>query len=107
MRPAIDYSLDELMEFATLDERTKEAVAKLKEAFAEIVKKEKLNKREAIFALASTVHTFIDKYDGSVIDGRALDAEAAFNDYLLASMDISEGMLLGNLEKAALKGASA
>ena len=104
MRPAVDFSLDEIMEFTALDERTKEAVEKLKEAFAEVIKKEKLNKREAIFALASTVHKFIDKFDGCMVNGRPLDSEAAFNDYLTASMDISEGRLLDGLAKEALNG---
>ena len=105
MRPAIDYTLEEVTEFADLKHKTEDTVAKLTEDFEKVIKGANLNEREAIFALARTVHNFIEEYDETVIEGRKLDAEAAFNDYLLFNMDVSEGMLLDtfNLESR-LKG---
>ena len=105
MRPAIDYTLDEVTEFAELKQQTEEAVAKLTEDFEKVIKSNNLNEREAIFALARTVHHFFEEYDGAEIDGRELDAEAAFNDYLLFNMDVSEGKLLDTFNmESSLKG---
>ena len=93
MRPAIPYSMDELLEFSELQEKTNVAAEELESAFMEIQQNHMLSKREVLFTLARVVDSFIRlEEDYEFDESKRIDAEAAFNDYFLACRDIEEGM---------------
>lgn len=93
MRPAIPYSMDELLEFSELQEKTNVAAEELESAFLEIQQNHMLSKREVLFTLARVVDSFIRlEEDYEFDESKRIDAEAAFNDYFLACRDIEEGM---------------
>ena len=93
MRPAIPYSMDELLEFSELQEKTNVAAEELESAFMEIQQNHMLSKREVLFTLARVVDSFIRlEEDYEFDESKRIDAEAIFNDYFLACRDIEEGM---------------
>lgn len=92
MRPAIPYSMDELMEFSELQDRTNEAAEELESTFMEIQEKHKLSEKEVLYTLARVVDSFIRMHEDFNFDpNNTLDAEAAFNDYYIACRDITDG----------------
>ena len=92
MKIGTEYSLAEVMEFATLQERTNDAAEELEESFLEIQEKYKLSKKEVIFTLARLADSFIRMEEDYCFDeSKQIDAEAIFNDYFLACRDIEEG----------------
>ena len=89
MRIGTHYSDDELVEMARLHERTTEAAEEIESSILHILEKHKLSTREAIFALARSVDSFIRlDEDYNFHPDPNLDCEAAFNDYFLACRDI-------------------
>ena len=91
MRPAIPYSMDELMEFSELQDRTNEAAEELESIFLEIQQKHMFTKKEVLFTLARVVDSFIRMEEDFCFDGNErIDAEAVFNDYYSACRDITE-----------------
>ena len=92
MRPSIPYSMDELMEFSELQDRTNEAAEELESSFMEIQERHKLSEKEVLFTLARVVDSFIRMHDDFCLKPDCdLNAEAAFNDYYIACRDIKEG----------------
>ena len=92
MKIGTDYSMNEIMEFATLHERTNGAAEELEESFLEILEKHKLSKKEVIFTLARLADSFIRMEEDFCFDeSKQIDAEAIFNDYFLACRDIEVG----------------
>ena len=92
MKIGTQYSLAEVMEFATLQERTNTVAEELEEFFLEIQEKHKLSKKEVLFTLARLADSFIRMEEDYCFDeSKQIDAEAAFNDYFLACRDIEEG----------------
>lgn len=90
MRPAIPYSMDELMEFSELQDRTDEAAEELESSFMKIQEKHKLSEKEVLYTLARVVDSFIRMHEDFCLDPKCdLDAEAAFNDYYMSCRDIS------------------
>ena len=93
MRPAIPYSMDELLEFSELQERTKDAAEELESSFMKILEEHELETKEVLFTLARVADSFIRMHEDFTFDeSKRIDAEAAFNDYFLACRDIEEGM---------------
>ena len=91
MRPAIPYSMDELMEFSELQDRTNEAAEELESSFMKIQEKHKLTEREVLYTLARVVDSYIRMHEDFCLDPNCdLDAEAAFNDYYTACRDITQ-----------------
>ena len=91
MRPAIPYSMDELMEFSELQDRTNEAAEELESVFMEIQQKHMFSKQEVLFTLARVVDSFIRMEEDFCFDeSERIDAEAVFNDYYTACRDITE-----------------
>lgn len=91
MRPAIPYSMDELLEFSELQEKTNVAAEELESAFMEIQQNHMLSKREVLFTLARVVDSFIRlEEDYEFDESKRIDAEAIFNDYFLACRDLQE-----------------
>ena len=89
MRPAIPYSMDELLEFSELQEKTNVAADELESAFLEIQQNRMLSKREVLFTLARVVDSFIRlEEDYEFDESKRIDAEAIFNDYFLACRDL-------------------
>ena len=89
MRPAIPYSMDELLEFSDLQEKTNVAAEELESAFMEIQQNHMLSKREVLFTLARVVDSFIRlEEDYEFDESKRTDAEAIFNDYFLACREI-------------------
>ena len=92
MRPAIPYSIEEILEFAELQEKTNAAAEDLEESFLEIQQNHMLSKREVLFTLARVVDSFIRlEEDYEFDESKRIDAEAIFNDYFLACRDIQNG----------------
>ena len=90
MRPTVDYSLDEIMEFSELQDRTNEAAEELESSFMKILEKHKLSEKEVLYTLARVADSFIRMHEDFCFDEKnTLDAEAAFNDYFIACRDIS------------------
>ena len=84
------YSMDELMEFSELQDRTNEAAEELESAFMKIQEKFKLSEREVLYTLARVSDSFIRMHEDFCLDPNCdLDAEAAFNDYFVSCRDIS------------------
>ena len=91
MRPAIPYSLKEIMEFSELQDRTNEAAEELESVFMEIQQKHMFSKQEVLFTLARVVDSFIRMEEDFCFDeSERIDAEAVFNDYYTACRDITE-----------------
>jgi len=91
MKIGTEYSLAEVMEFATLQERTNDAAEELEESFLEIQEKHKLSKKEVIFTLARLADSFIRMEEDYCFDeSKQIDAEAAFTDYFTSCRDIPE-----------------
>ena len=91
MRPAIPYSAEELLEFAKLQESTNDAAEELEEAFLQIQEEKGFSKHEVLFTLARLVDSFIRmEEDFEFNESKRIDAEAVFNDYLLACRDIQD-----------------
>ena len=89
MRPAIPYSADELLEFAELLERTKDAAEELEDTFLHIQEEKGLSKKEVLFTLARLADSFIRMEEDFCFDeSKRIDAEAVFNDYFAACRDI-------------------
>ncbi len=89
MRTAIPYSDEELVNFAELLERTKDASDDLEESFLKILENQKLSKHEVLFTLARVVDSFIRMEEDYEFDeSKRIDAEAVFNDYYIACRDI-------------------
>ena len=92
MRQGIEYSADELIELSRLHDRTKEAAEQLEESFMDILEELKLTEKEVLFTLARVTDSFIRMHeDYNFNPDNRLDAEAAFNDYLIACRDITFG----------------
>lgn len=92
MKIGTQYSLAEVMEFATLQDRTNTVAEELEEFFLEIQEKHKLSKKEVLFTLARLADSFIRMEEDYEFDeSKRIDAEAVFNDYFLACRDIEEG----------------
>ena len=105
MKIGTEYSLAEVMEFATLQERTDDAAEELEESFLEIQEKHKLSKKEVLFTLARLADSFIRMEEDYCFDeSKRIDAEAVFNDYFLACRDIEEGSDEANANEAVAKG---
>ena len=91
MRTAIPYSDEELLNFAELLERTKDASDNLEEFFLRILENQKLSKHEVLFTLARVVDSFIRlEEDFEFDETKRIDAEAVFNDYYTACRDIQD-----------------
>ena len=97
MRPAANYSLDEIMEFSNLQDRTNSAAEELEESFMEILESHKLSNKEVLFTLARVANEFIKMHEEYTFKDDGLDAEAAFNDYLLACRDMLSGKSGGGI----------
>ena len=91
MRPAIPYTLEEIMEFTALRSRTDEAAEELESSFMKILEEHKLSEKEVLYTLARVVDSFIRMHEDFNFDpNNTLDAEAAFNDYYMSCRDITE-----------------
>lgn len=91
MRPAIPYSAEELLEFAKLQERTNDVAEELEESFLQLQEEKGFSKHEVLFTLARLVDSFIRmEEDFEFNESKRIDAEAVFNDYLLACRDIQD-----------------
>ena len=91
MRPAIPYSMDELLEFSELQERTKDAAEELESSFMKILEEHELETKEVLFTLARVADSFIRMHEDFTFDeSKRIDAEAIFNDYFLACRDLQE-----------------
>ena len=89
MRPTIPYSAEELLNFAELQDSTKDAAEELEESFLNILENHGLNKHEVLFTLARVVDSFIRMEEDFEFDeSKRIDAEAVFNDYYTACRDI-------------------
>ena len=97
MRPAVNYSLDEIIEFSNLQDRTESAAEELEESFMEILESHKLSNKEVLFTLARVANEFIKMHEDYTFKDDHLDAEAAFNDYLLACRDMLSGEKNGGI----------
>jgi hypothetical protein len=82
------YSMDELMEFSELHDRTNEAAEELESVFMKIQEKFKLSEREVLYTLARVSDSFIRMHEDFCFDPNCdLNAEAAFNDYYSVADD--------------------
>ena len=91
MRPAVPYSMDELLEFSELQDRTNEAAEELESSFMKILEKHKLSEKEVLFTMARVADSFVRMHEDFCMDPDCnLDAEAAFNDYFMACRDITK-----------------
>jgi len=88
MRPAVEYTSDEIMEFSKLLIRTEDVANELEKTAIDMFVKHRLTDKEVFFTLARVINDFILSHEAYLSDTEHLDAEAAFNDYLLACRDM-------------------
>lgn len=85
------YSLEDIMKYTELRERTNVAAEELESAFLEIQQNHMFSQKEVLFALARLVDSFIRMdEDFCFIESDRIDAEAIFNDYYLQCRDIGD-----------------
>lgn len=85
------YSLDDIVKYTELRERTNEAAEELESIFLKIQQDHMFSKKEVLFTLARVVDSFIRMdEDFSFGDSEQIDAEAVFNDYYTACRDIGD-----------------
>ena len=85
------YSLDDIMKYTELRERTNVAAEELESIFLKIQQDHMFSKQEVLFTLARVVDSFIRMEEDFCFDeSQRIDAEAVFNDYLTACRDIGD-----------------
>ena len=85
------YSLDDIMKYTELRERTNVAAEELESIFLKIQQDHMFSKQEVLFTLARVVDSFIRMEEDFCFDeSERIDAEAVFNDYFMACRDIGD-----------------
>ena len=80
--------MSEILEFSNLQDRTSDATEELEESLMNILEEQGLDTKEVLFTLAKVVNEFIKMHEDFSFSNEKIDAEACFNDYLLACRDI-------------------